>query len=248
MLVHQSFETPFGAPNWGGNAIGFASAVIADVLPPKKRPASVVRQRDAEHLAEKLFSRLGVEKLKKLAGRSPGSFKPLVEAGILSKEDQDKIALHRFDRFSFGRYVLFSRRYILELDGTIDGKWHGVSVSLNHLGKVVPAHQETDKSTDVAADIKLMWLKSPFARPPEAIEAASRVFHTVKFEGMRREDVLKLVGDPFLPVTSVEKSRHWNAKTKELGFFFDTGRYGWEFYVRFDDKGVCKSVRRQMIP
>jgi hypothetical protein len=227
---------------------GLASELIPELFPPAKRPDPAVRSRDAEALAAKLFAHFGLAKLEKFTDDNPGSFKPLLDSGVLSKEDGAAITLHGFQGFSLGKNLAFSRRYELSLHYKEDEDSHVTVISFNHLGKVVGEDRETDTSSDVPADVKLMWSVDDKGRSPQkAIEAASRVFNTVKLEGVQRDKVTELVGDASLRPKGIYNRPFWPVGKGETAFRFDTGAYGWQFNLRFDEDGVCKSVTRKWI-
>ena len=93
-------------------------------------------------------------------------------------------------------------------------------------------------SNAVRADIKLMWETKtlhehhrnfPTAR---AMDAAYRVFTTVKFKGMTRDEVLQLLGDPRKSGVGTYATQ-FNTKDK-LVYRFDTGFGGLQFDLAFD--------------
>jgi hypothetical protein len=225
-----------------------ASEIAPKLFPPVNVPDPAVLNRDAEDLAVKIFAHFGLEGLKGFNHGRPGSFKALLDTGVLSTEDAAKIARNKFEEFSFGKDVAFSRRYRMELRYTIDDDTLGTLVELNHLGKVVSEDKETDTSSDVATDVKIMWSAGrDGASTQQAIEAASRVFNTVKLEGMHRDEVAKLIGNPALRPSGIYNHPFWPAEKNERIFCFDNGNYGWQFNVGFDEKGICNSVTRKWI-
>lgn len=227
---------------------GLVSEYIPELFPPVPRPDPTVHFRDAEYLAAKIFAHYGLEKMQKFTYDNPGTFKPLIEKGVLSKEDAAKIKLHEFETFSFRKYVVFSRRYEFSLHYTIEEDHHSTVTGFNHLGKIVNGGEETDTSTDLPADVKIMWSVDKEGRSPqEAIEAASRVFNTVKLEGMHRDKIIKLIGDASLRPKGIYNAPFWPVGQGATVCRFDTGFYGWQFTLQFDDKGICKKVTRQWI-
>jgi len=227
---------------------GLASEIIPELFPPVKRPDPAIHYRDAEHLAVKIIAHYGLEKILSFTYDKPGTFKPLIDAGVLSKEDAGKIKLHEFESFSFRKNVVFSRRYEFSLHYTIEGDHHSTSTGFNHLGKIVNDNKETDTSPDIAADVKIMWSVDKEGRSPqEAIEAASRVFNTVKLEGMHRDKIIKLIGDTSVRPKGIYNAPFWPAGKGDMVCRFDTGAYGWQFTLQFDEKGICKTVSRKWI-
>jgi hypothetical protein len=227
---------------------GLASEIIPELFPPVKRPDPSIHYRDAEHLAVEIFAHYGLEKMQSFTYDNPGTFKPLIDAGILSNEDVAKIKLHEFESFSFRKNVAFSRRYEFSLHYTIEGDHHSTSTGFNHLGKIVNDNKETDTSADIAADVKIMWSVDKKGRSPqEAIEAASRVFNTVKLEGMHRDKIIKLIGDTSLRPKGIYNAPFWPTGKDDMVCRFDTGAYGWQFNLQFDEKSLCKTVSRKWI-
>ncbi|MBM3997570.1 MAG: hypothetical protein FJ303_26000 [Planctomycetes bacterium] len=227
---------------------GLASELIPQLFPPVKRPDPAIHYRDAEYLAVKIFAHYGLDKLQQFTYDKPGSFKPLIDAGVFSKEDAAKIALHEFKRFSFSKNVAFSRRYELSLHYMIEEDHHSTTTGFNHLGRIVNDRKETDTSSDIPADVKLMWSVDKEGRSPqEAIEAASRVFNTVKLEGLPRDKVVKLIGDVSHRPKGIYNFPFWPTGKGEMVCRFDTGAYGWQFNIRFNDKDICTNVTRKWI-
>src|SRR5262249_41898417 len=149
------------------------------------------------------------------------------DAGVLSKEDLAKVKLHEFESFSFRKDVAFSRRYVFSFNYIIEGDSIHTSMGFNHLGKIVNDNKETDTSSDIPADVKIMWSVDEAGRSPqEAIEAASRVFNTVKLEGMHRDKIVKLIGDISLRPDGFYNAPFWPVKKGDMVCRFDTGFYG----------------------
>jgi hypothetical protein len=227
---------------------GLASEIIPELFPPVKRPDPAVHYRDAQDLAVKIFAHYGLEKMQTFTYDKPGTFKPLIDAGVLSKKDVAKIKLHEFESFSFRKNVAFSRRYEFSLHYMIEGDHHSTSTGFNHLGKIVKDNKETDTSSDIPADVKVMWSVDKKGRSPqEAIEAASRVFNTVKLEGMHRDEIIKLIGDTSLRPKGIYNAPFWPTGKGDMVCRFDTGAYGWQFTLQFDEKGICKTATRKWI-
>jgi hypothetical protein len=204
-----------------------------------------VLQKDAERVATGLFRHYGLERISSFTPRNQGTFARLVKEGVFSTNDAASIAKHHFERFYFRKNAGYSRRYELTINS--DRGW-AATVQLNHLGEVIRIAGEADISSDLPADVKLMWSVDNAGRSPEeAIEAASRVFNTVKLVGMDRDEVFKQIGNhshrpkgiynfPFLP-----------RDRDEIVYRFDNGRYGWQFNVKFDEKRTCTGVTRLWI-
>lgn len=117
-----------------------------------------------------------------------------------------------------------------------------------------------EKSSDLAADLKLMWETQPLGGTPDpthgpnprsstdrAINAASRVFNTVELVGKTREDVIAALGDPKAANDSIYNFPFWDAPRGALVFRFDTGAYGWQFNVVFGLRGRVTAVERHWI-
>lgn len=228
---------------------GLASELIPELFPPAERPEPAAEARDAEALSVKLFAHYGLAKLEKFDSTHPGSFQDQLDAGVLSKDDGVKIALYRFKEFTLRRNVVFSRRYEFSIHWVDeDGDSRAWAIGFNHLGKLEKADQETDTSDDIAADVQLMWsVNEKGASPQEAIDAASRVFNTVKLEGLPRAKVVELIGNSGLRPKGIYNFPFWPVGKDEVAYRFDTGFYGWQFNLKFDDKGTCESISRKWI-
>jgi len=109
------------------------------------------------------------------------------------------------------------------------------------------------KSTDLAADKKLMWTTSQLEKREvhsstrEAIWAASRVFNTVSLVGRTREEIIELLGNPKTSNNSVYNFPFFPVAEGTLVYRFDTGAYGWQFNVEFNEKGKAQRVTRRWI-
>jgi len=117
------------------------------------------------------------------------------------------------------------------------------------------------RSTDLAADLKLMWETQPLKGAPDpshgpnprastdrAINAASRVFNTVELLGKTAEDVVALLGDPKVLSDSIYNFPFWPPpKGKSLVYRFDSGAYGWQFNLVLDEDGRVREVERHWI-
>jgi hypothetical protein len=134
--------------------------------------------------------------------------------------------------------------------------WRDAIFGEPHSGRIVA----DEKSTDVADDLKLMWETRPLTNPDathgpnprcsthRAINAASRVFNTVALVGETKEKVIELLGDPKSSSDSTYNFPFYPPASREsLVYRFDTGAYGWQFEVVFDDNGLVKNVERHGI-
>lgn len=136
--------------------------------------------------------------------------------------------------------------------------WQAVGVHLiePHPGDV----DDSEKSSNLAADLRLMWETrklggshdpthgpNPRSSTDRAINAASRVFNTVELVGKTREEVISLLGDPKSSSDSIYNFPFWPAPKSALVYRFDSGAYGWQFNVLFDDEGKVREVERQWI-
>lgn len=114
----------------------------------------------------------------------------------------------------------------------------------------------SEKSSDVAGDIRLMWETKKLGGTPDpshgpnprsstdrAINAASRVFNTVELAGKTREEVVALLGDPKTASDSIYNFPFYPAPEKALVYRFDSGAYGWQFNVIFGDDGKVREVK-----
>jgi hypothetical protein len=119
---------------------------------------------------------------------------------------------------------------------------------------------EQERSTDLASDLRLMWQTEPLrgqldsshgpnprASTPAAIEAASRVFSTVKLVGLTREDVVAQIGDPRSSNDSIYNFPFHRAPGAGMVYRFDNGCYEWQFNLYFNWAGKVSKVERQGI-
>ena len=116
------------------------------------------------------------------------------------------------------------------------------------------------KSSDLTADLTLMWETKPLqsrndpthgpnprSSTDQAINAASRVFNTVELISKTREEVIHQLGDPKTSNDSVYNFPFWPASTESLVYRFDSGAYGWQFNIIFDEAGHVIQVDRRWI-
>jgi hypothetical protein len=116
------------------------------------------------------------------------------------------------------------------------------------------------RSASLRSDIRAMWktrllqaivenagTPTPHASTDAAINAASRVFNTVKFIGMTREEVIATIGDPKASNDSIYNFPFFHAPKESLVYRFDSGAYGWQFNLLFDAEGKVNGVERHWI-
>jgi hypothetical protein len=137
------------------------------------------------------------------------------------------------------------------------GFWFGRPIFLQWVeprpGDVDPG----EKSADLPGDLKLMWETHRLGGTPDptngpnprcstdrAINAASRVFNTVKLVGDTRDQVVALLGDPKSSSDSIYNFPFHSVAKGTLVYRFDSGAYGWQFNVIFGDDGRVREVRR----
>lgn len=119
---------------------------------------------------------------------------------------------------------------------------------------------DSEKSSDVAGDIRLMWETkrlggshdpthgpNPRSSTDRAINAASRVFNTVELSGKTRAEVLWLLGDPESSSDSIYNFPFWPAPNGTLVYRFDSGAYGWQFNILLGEEGKVIKVERHWI-
>lgn len=121
------------------------------------------------------------------------------------------------------------------------------------------AYDVTQKSTDLARDLKLMWeterqpVSSDSGVTPEtrvatdrAINAASRVFNTIKLAGRTRAEVVALVGEQN-SVADVDTPLAESKPDRVMVYRFDRGAYGWQFTLEFGPDGKVTEVQRKWL-
>jgi hypothetical protein len=119
---------------------------------------------------------------------------------------------------------------------------------------------EQGPSTDLTADLKLMWQTEPLRGTPDpshgknprastdaATKAASRVFNTVNLVGLTREEVVAKLGDPKTSSDSIYNFPFHPSPKGVMVYRFDTGSYGWQFNLHFDATGKVSKVERLWI-
>ncbi|HET6407337.1 MAG TPA: hypothetical protein VFG14_05605 [Chthoniobacteraceae bacterium] len=96
-----------------------------------------------------------------------------------------------------------------------------------------------------------MWQTEPLSgRPgelastPHAVDAAERVFFTVKLRGMTRHAVIRLLGDPQHSNRSTYNFPFYPAPKDSMVYRFDTGAGGFQFNILFDRQDRVRKVQR----
>lgn len=96
-------------------------------------------------------------------------------------------------------------------------------------------------SNSIRADIRRMWETVPMEGEPakkassdRATQAAYRVFSSIQFVGMTRQQVIQLVGDPQRSNDSIYNFPYYPTAKDKLVYRFDTGFGGWQFNFSFD--------------
>lgn len=197
-------------------------------------------------IARKLFAHYTPEELIQFTYRKPGAFEPLLRAGILSEEDGANIRRHALMDFSVTKDPRYSRQYDFFFSVDTDTSF---CVQLNHCGD--PIHwddprQEQDVSSDLLADVKLMWSVDEKGRSTQdSIWAASRVFNTVDLVGKDRNQILAVIGS----ARTRRPNGYYNAPffptdKSDMVYRFDNGSYGWQFNVKMNTNGFCTKVER----
>jgi hypothetical protein len=117
-----------------------------------------------------------------------------------------------------------------------------------------PPDEGSVPSADLEADLRLMWQTRPLpgdpdrrASTPRAVNAASRVFNAVDLVGLTKEAVAARLGDPRTSGDSIHTFPFWSVEGGVVVYRFDTGSYGWQFNLRFDDDGKVRDVERLWI-
>jgi hypothetical protein len=195
--------------------------------------------KDDVVIAGKLLAHYRPEGLAQFTRQNPGTFETLLQTGVLSEEDGRIIRLYGFTSFAVERSYAYSRRYVFAF---YSASGYGDAVELNHRGEpLLPGTGEQDQSSDVTADVALMWGVGPRGRSSQdAIWAASRVFNTVKLVGMHRDQIVALLGGP-------GRGQFWPAEVEDLVYCFENGAYGWQFNVQVSAAGTCTAVKRLWI-
>lgn len=109
----------------------------------------------------------------------------------------------------------------------------------------------SNKSEDLASDIKLMWRTVPHkdfhVSPVSAINAAERVFESVELVGKTSAEVFAVIGHNKTSNNSGYNFPFWPVKKGTLVYRFDCGNFGWQFNLRLDESGRVAKVERQWI-
>lgn len=140
--------------------------------------------------------------------------------------------------------------------------WPGSTPAVGWLEPRPGEYDDAAQSSDLAADLKLMWETQPLRGTPDpthgpnprgstdrAINAASRVFNTVELIGKTPEEVVALLGDPKASSNSIYNFPFWPPPPKGRGlvYRFDSGAYGWQFNLVFGNDGRVLEVERHWI-
>jgi len=213
---------------------------------PTRPPEVREEVKTAWVVAKKLLAHYGPDGLDRFDWRHPGAFEPLLKAGVLSADDGERIRRHGFIDFEFRRSVAFSRRYEFSFRVSPD---EALMVELDHRGEALWGDEgEQDTSSDLEADVLTMWSVDKEGRSTQAaILAASRVFNTVKLVGMKRGQIVALVGDHSRRPNGKYNFPFWPASDSDLVYRFDNGAYGWQFNVVLNWRGTCTRVERHWI-
>jgi hypothetical protein len=114
---------------------------------------------------------------------------------------------------------------------------------------------EITTSSDLATDRERMWrtvagVGTPSPKfevsPVSAINAASRVFATVRLEGKTADEVARLLGVRARPKYGYNFPFYPTDKKAKV-YRFDCGSFGWQFDVIFDAEGKVSEVERKGI-
>jgi hypothetical protein len=100
-----------------------------------------------------------------------------------------------------------------------------------------------EPSTDLVADLQLMWQTANGASTPEAIYAAQRVFATVDLIGLARDDVIARLGDPQTSSDSRYNFPFYPAERGDLVYCFTNGAWGCQYNVLFGRDGKVRRVQ-----
>ena len=79
------------------------------------------------------------------------------------------------------------------------------------------------------------------ASSAKAQNAADRIFTNVRFEGMTREQVLEVLGDPRTISDYARRDEHFAVDS--LTYVFDSGHGGWQYTLRFESARVRQVER-----
>lgn len=103
------------------------------------------------------------------------------------------------------------------------------------------------RSDDLVSDLKLMWQTADRVSTPEAIHAAERVFASVEFNGLTRDEVVSRIGDP----TSSSDNRYnfpfYPTGPEVLVYRFDSGAWRCQYRLFFGADGKVRRVQYLMI-
>lgn len=117
-----------------------------------------------------------------------------------------------------------------------------------------PEEQPGAQSSDLDADIRMMW--SVVAPDPgekwvkasdAAVHASNRVFNTVKLEGLTRTQVRRKLRFDLRSKEYGYISPFWPVKRGVFPVRIDNGFYGWQFNLYFDETGRVREVKKVWI-
>ena len=135
------------------------------------------------------------------------------------------------------------------------GWWGNSETGRKHRVYDEELQEGTLAATDLEADRDRMWRTVPSVgyppsnfevSPVSAINAASRVFATVRLEGKTADEVASALA-------ARERPRYgynfpfWPTEKEVVVYRFDCGSFGWQFDVQFDVRGLVTSVERKWI-
>lgn len=111
---------------------------------------------------------------------------------------------------------------------------------------------EVRPSLDLDRDRQKMWRIVPIdsglkVSPVSAINAASRVFATINFEGRSTNEIRELIGFSSSNPKSSYTHPFFPIEAGTTVYRFDCGYYGWQFNLKYDSNGVVTCVERLWI-
>jgi hypothetical protein len=107
--------------------------------------------------------------------------------------------------------------------------------------------------SSLEADIRIMWRVVPFpgknlvVSPVSAIHAADRVFSTIIFAGMTRDQVAQKLHTDLRSPAYPFKAPFWPVPEGADVFRFDAGGFGLQFTLLYGGNGMFKGLNRQVI-
>lgn len=108
------------------------------------------------------------------------------------------------------------------------------------------------KSSDLKADIERMWsaiikTKEGDFYSAESILAAIRVFNTVKLKNKTKEEVFEILGNPKINNKTFYRAPFLDLPPNDLYYRFDTGMWGMQFNILFNENGRVNGVEKKWI-